>query len=179
MPRIHESLTPQGAGSNIASGIVSGAPLPSEPASSEGPPVFAAPASQGTANYLTGGFLELDPGPPSKKASGEGSWNGGAITPLAGSLGGDASLRAELEGYHMPETSEPQEGLPRGREGQGGDAAEMYPPAHPAHLEKPLASEVGKTHGGGPPPGVNVVQPRRDNAPGTRLFNYRGYTGGG
>jgi hypothetical protein len=128
------------------------------------------PASAGPANYLTGGFLELDPGPPSKKASGEGSWNGkgGAITPLPGPLGGDASLQAELEHcYHMPSGSEAQTGLPRGREGQGdfgAPGAASVPP-----------EEVGKVHGGGPPPGMQAVQPRFDNRPGQRLFDFRGY----
>jgi hypothetical protein len=120
---------------------------------------------------LTGALLELDPGPPSKKASGEGSWNGsgGAITPTPGPLGGDASLRAELEGcYHMPSGSEAQGGLPVGREGQGDFGA-------PGAASVPPPEEIGKTHGGD----ARVVQPRFDNRPGQRMFDYRGFRPGG
>jgi hypothetical protein len=167
--RVNESITPPQAGSTIAGpGIEGGAPLPSA-AIPYDPPNYreGGPASAGPANLLCGGFLELDPGPPSKKASGSGEWNGGAITPIAGPLGEDASLRAELEGcYHRPEGSEEQTGLPVGREGQdfGAPGSSSVPP-----------EEIGKTHGGGPPPGISVVQPTRDNQPGTRLFAFRGY----
>jgi hypothetical protein len=158
MPHVHESIVPEQAGSTIASpGIEAGAPLPSAaiPAECEGYR-HGSPASQGAANYLTGSLLVLDPGPPSAKGSGEGKWNGGAIRPIPGPLGEDASIRAELEGCYLPSGSEAQEGLPRGREGQDFGA--------------PGSASV--------PPGVQVVQPRFDNSPGHRLFEYRGYRRG-
>jgi hypothetical protein len=162
MPRVNESITPPQAGCTIAGpGIEAGAPVPSAPIPYD-PPNYreGAPASAGPANYLTGGFLELDPGPPSKKASGEGSWNGsgGAITPLPGPLG-DASIRAELEhGYHMPS----------GSEGQDFASSQCGPSLEE---ERPQPHEVGKVHGGD----AHVVQPRFDNRPGQRLFDFRGY----
>jgi hypothetical protein len=214
MTRTHESFTPPRAGSTISDpGIQGGAPQPSAPIPStvEGHR-SGSPASKGPANYLTGGFLVLDPGPPSAKASGEGSWARG-ITPIPGPLGEDASIRAELEGcYHMPEVSKPQANLPVGREGQdfGAPGAASLTPEEARAARRggtPPASEIGKVHGGdegpmpatptsatsagttpttpapaltaGPKGDAYVVQPRFDNRPGQRVFDYRGFRPGG
>jgi hypothetical protein len=105
MPRVHESIVPPQAGSTIAApGIAGGAPARSAPASSEGPPPFGGPASQGPGNYLTGGLVELDPGPPSAEASGPGEWSG-PVTPIPGPLGEDASLHEEEARCYLPSGS--------------------------------------------------------------------------
>jgi hypothetical protein len=196
--RTTEGITPSQAGSTIASpGIEGGAPAPSAPipAATEAEGAMGPPASQGPGNYLTGGMVELDPGPPSSEASGEGEWGGGGrglVTPIPGPIGGDASLQSELEEcYHMPSGSEAPEARVEREDG-------MYPPAHPAHLEKPIdPHEVGKVHGGDdtkrkrrgaeagrepradsrPPPGAYIVHGQSDSERdrGRRAFIYRGF----
>jgi hypothetical protein len=115
MPRVTEQLTPTRAGSTINDpGVQGGAPARSVPASSEQPgtPV-GGPASQGPANYLTGGLVELDPGPPSAEASGPGEWSG-PVTPIPGPLG-DQSLHEEEARCYLPSGSTlPEEQLMRG-----------------------------------------------------------------
>jgi hypothetical protein len=193
MTRIRESLTPSQASRSIAQGGIEAgapersAPIPAEsftqsPASArsgESDPGYrhGPPASRGPANYLTGGFLVLDPGPPSAKASGEGSWGrGGAITPIPGPLGEDASIHAELEQrYHMPEGSEAQERLPRGREGQdfGAPGSASVSP-----------EEIGKVHGGDqtmpttPEPNV-TAGPKGDRATDSAVDAHPGVPGPG
>jgi hypothetical protein len=179
MTRVTEAITPPQAGSSISDpGIEGGAPAAAAPipAATEAEGAMGPPTSQGAGNILTGGMVELDPGPPSSQASGEGEWGGGGrglVTPIPGPIGGDASLRSELEEcYHMPSGSTAQEGLPVGREGQDG----MFPPAHPAGLEKPLdPREVGKVHGGDQTPmpttpaPASPGMPAQGSAPATNL----------
>jgi hypothetical protein len=143
MPRIREAITPPQAGSSISDpGIAGGAPAPAAPipAATEAEGMMGSPASQGAANYLTGGMVELDPGPPSSQASGEAAWGGGGrglVTPIPGPIGGDASLRSELEEcYHMPSGSDP----PAPYVARGGDQTPGGAPTTPGAATTPSAS---------------------------------------